>query len=781
MSGFADPSSATDSDTSGVSFRLDFDATDDSDSGEATNSTELTTPEPTCLPDNRSRPSTRPNRPVRRPADAGALPDFSDDPDDDTDEDIASVPLDYGRSDQTKVRARRIEKRWDKYCRVKAAQAGALLKWDDPVEALREVTPNDVHRFFNYCMKLKYGEGGRHLKGTSKASALKADWKGFRGYYRRITRTRITAEDSEEINAGIRKLIDKFDLDTQERGKEPVYVQDLTELNETILRTQERRFHFGYERIQLCLFNMLGIYTVNRLHALLSLQFHHLRFSIQDNPEGGPPVLLVEIKSEHTKQFLGTSQVNNFPFPEIINDPSLVFSPHTFIFGILFWLQAFEVPALSSMERLRKLFVEGGRQQMELPLKCEVEDYYVFCKTEVVNGRAVLQWNQPMTEGAMSGRLRNLGEIHGFLQSMFAHRFRYGGGKMLNESSAVSEAQQNLIMKHADTRTFLNHYLPRHIDTDMQSVMNGRESNKSLMRAITRMSRWIDKRRPRHLTSEQRASLREHPEYVEATRRMREQAEECKCDPSAAMQSRLEKLIRETSNTFGRLERALRRKVRHEFDRKQAIIDIERQLSGAAVDDEEAKKVLQVEDQMLPEQIDLLEKLFTWPTSQSLEAEWQRRNAAVATISRYCGFLEGGPLRGRRKRAAPSDGFDEEQTNVLPEPAKKSCSSPEPSQQDILLVKAKNYIKKAKKPRRCFQCYGDTELPIHRRTQKYSEYKSTLRHFREKHLQDRRCHMCDEDLLHEMHLRRHAEEVHRLSTERNYYTKEDMGSDIDTD
>ena len=88
-----------------------------------------------------------------------------------------------------------------RYCRVKAAQASALLKWDDPVEALREVTPNDVHRFFNYCIKLKYGEGGRHLKGTSKASALKADWKGFRGYYRRITRTRITAEDSEEINA----------------------------------------------------------------------------------------------------------------------------------------------------------------------------------------------------------------------------------------------------------------------------------------------------------------------------------------------------------------------------------------------------------------------------------------------------------------------------------------------------------------------------------------------------------------------------------------------------
>ncbi|KAJ5804828.1 hypothetical protein N7474_010693 [Penicillium riverlandense] len=95
-----------------------------------------------------------------------------------------------------------------------------------------------------------------------------------------------------------------------------------------------------------------------------------------------------------------------------------------------------------------------------------------------------------MVDVTMSARLRNLREIHSWLYSMFAHRMRYGGRKMLNNSDA------NLIMKHADTRTFLNHYLPRHVDTDMQSMMNGRESNKSLMRVITRMSRWIDTRRP---------------------------------------------------------------------------------------------------------------------------------------------------------------------------------------------------------------------------------------------------------------------------------------------
>lgn len=88
-----------------------------------------------------------------------------------------------------------------RFCRVKAQKPNALSKWNDPAEALHQVTPNDVHRFLNYCLKLKYGQDGRHLKGTNKASALKADWKSFRGYFRRITRKRISPEDSEEINA----------------------------------------------------------------------------------------------------------------------------------------------------------------------------------------------------------------------------------------------------------------------------------------------------------------------------------------------------------------------------------------------------------------------------------------------------------------------------------------------------------------------------------------------------------------------------------------------------
>lgn len=403
---------------------------------------------------------------------------------------------------------------------------------------------------------------------------------------------------------------------------------------------------------------------------------------------------------------------------------------------------------------------------MPLPLRPEVEDYYVFCRAKAVHGNPEMLWDCPMSSGTMSDRLKSMGEIHGWLHSMFSHRFRYAGGKMLNESDEVSQAQQNLIMKHSDTKTFLDHYLPRHINTDMQNVMNGRKSNKPLMRAITRMSRWIDKRRPRHLTEEQRESLRNHPEYLTVKKRRDEQANAHRQLPNLQSQLRLDRLSRDMANTFSRLERRLRDKVRKEFDREQAVIDIKRQLSGSAVDDGMTKELLRTEDHMPPEQIYLIEKLLTWPVSQSLEAEWERRNAAVAAVSQYCSVQEGGPLRGRRKRLSPDDGFSETQASIAIHPPKVNCESRGLSQRDVVLQQAEDHIKASDKPLRCFQCYGNTGLPDHRRAQEWSEYKSTVRHFRKRHLGDRTCHMCKVDLLHEMHLRRHAEEVHRLCTQR---------------
>jgi Protein of unknown function (DUF3435) len=68
-------------------------------------------------------------------------------------------------------------------------------------------------------------------------------------------------------------------------------------------------------------------------------------------------------------------------------------------------------------------------------------------------------------------------------------------------------------------QVFLDHYLPRRITTEIQAVMRGLEPDSEMMRAITRMGRWIDTRRPRELTLEQKASIEQKPELVEAIRK----------------------------------------------------------------------------------------------------------------------------------------------------------------------------------------------------------------------------------------------------------------------
>jgi Protein of unknown function (DUF3435) len=101
-----------------------------------------------------------------------------------------------------------------------------------------------------------------------------------------------------------------------------------------------------------------------------------------------------------------------------------------------------------------------------------------FCQTEMVNGIPVIQRAKPMLDSAMGSQLRTFGEIHGWLQ-YFAHQFRYGSGKILNECGKhsysdaltgrapdmilgwVSDKQRMLIMKHSDRHTFIDPITPR--------------------------------------------------------------------------------------------------------------------------------------------------------------------------------------------------------------------------------------------------------------------------------------------------------------------------------
>ncbi|KAK9311428.1 hypothetical protein V1524DRAFT_41933 [Lipomyces starkeyi] len=156
-----------------------------------------------------------------------------------------------------------------------------------------------------------------------------------------------------------------------------------------------------------------------------------------------------------------------------------------------------------------------------------------------------------------------------------------------------------------------------------------------------------------------------------------------------------------------------------------------------------------------------MEKLMTWPTSDSIEAEWRRRNEAVEAVRVYCDVLEGGPRRGRRPKATVLVVEDTVMADVSTESAALL------SARDESFRVSEEHIRTAAKPLRCFQCYGDLGQADNRRVQEYRYHKNLIRHFRTWHMDDRRCNFCgneEGEFLLQMHWQRHAQAIHRLKT-----------------
>jgi hypothetical protein len=86
------------------------------------------------------------------------------------------------------------------------------------------------------------------------------------------------------------------------------------------------------------------------------------------------------------------------------------------------------------MEQLWKLWVMRGCQEMELPLKRNMDDYYLFCKVEVADGQVQILCDQPLSDGTLYGQLKSCSIIEGFLNPLFSHQFCYGGRKSLDIS-----------------------------------------------------------------------------------------------------------------------------------------------------------------------------------------------------------------------------------------------------------------------------------------------------------------------------------------------------------
>lgn len=313
----------------------------------------------------------------------------------------------------------------------------------------------------------------------------------------------------------------------------------------------------------------------------------------------------------------------------------------------------------------------------------------------------------------------------------------------------VSDALQNMILQHADMRTFVNHYLRRRVTKDTMAIVRGYKPQNGLMKAAVRLLRWIDPRRPQELTSEQSQSVNQNPHILRLVRK-REKLKR-RYAGTATKQPRYKALTNDIAKERQRQRVALLKKVRDDWDLESSVRDVELQLSGLKFE-QSVETTLNLADDMPLPQRRLAETIITLPGT-TLEEETCRRNAAINAAAAYCKIQEGGAVRGRPRTKRTSS------TSVGPH---LSAAEVEKRALDAAMLS----VYTEKRPTICFMCLGEQNLQFEKRTRSFASPGDLTKHFKRKHLAnikggDRiRCKVCQMSLEHKSHLQNHAESIH---------------------
>ena len=178
------------------------------------------------------------------------------------------------------------------------------------------------------------------------------------------------------------------------------------------------------------------------------------------------------------------------------------------------------------------------------------------------------------------------------------------------------------------------------LDTDIIRVVCGLDPDVELMRAVTRQSRWRNPHRPLYLTKQQKDQTEDHPDLDRACCNLHNACTCYKESQQASLLNHIRQRQKELKNTRQRLLRALQHQVQENFDEEQAFLDIEAQLSNAAVKDESKDEESSLQDDMHPLQLLLLQRLLLYSTSNLLEDEWKQCDDTMDVAMQYCDVLE---------------------------------------------------------------------------------------------------------------------------------------------
>jgi hypothetical protein len=193
------------------------------------------------------------------------------------------------------------------------------------------------------------------------------------------------------------------------------------------------------------------------------------------------------------------------------------------------------------------------------------------------------------------------------------------------------------------------------------------------------------------------------------------------------------------------------------------VIDLECQLAGLMVTPR-VKKTLQDRDSISAQHLTFIDCMMAIP-GKTLEAEYQRRIAAIDAGTVFCSVEEGRPTRRATqspRRPAPDDGDSyhsaKRQRVVIKDEADNALRD---------AIDSVRVTSREDRPTICFICVGSPNIPLKARIEKYATPGSLTRHFLRKHVNPPWsssrvvCHVCDTAPIQDkMDLLSHAEDAH---------------------
>jgi hypothetical protein len=235
---------------------------------------------------------------------------------------------------------------------------------------------------------------------------------------------------------------------------------------------------------------------------------------------------------------------------------------------------------------------------------------------------------------------------------------------------------------------------------------------------------------------------------------------------SSKAREKTERITKALQSLRVKLRRELKQQYRQGWSRKQAVVDIERQLAGQTFE-EQPVSLSDEGSYSAQEQHPAQKRLFdalTAPVADTLEGDHQRRNNAILAVMAYCPVQESPLPRTRHQAKVKKDS-----SPLMP---KTTSKEPEPIN-DIGTAITSVFVKnRDERSRRCFLCIGrattlqPSDPAIERLINPFYSSGDLSKHFKRHHLSNLQpnekihCRLCDETLDHKMHLQNHAETVH---------------------